>query len=63
MEKKSFLAILLEKQSAIKRIKSETHLNCDSVLNDVNRQIKQVSKINHGDPITGAGVTKSGQWD
>lgn len=57
----SFLAALLKKKSTIKQTGSERGLkpvNTNALEQEVDRQVHQA--IAGGDPIKGAGVTKSG---
>ncbi len=59
-EKPSFLSGLFKKKADVFKIGNETGSDVQSALKEVDRQIKQAQK---GNPITGEGVTKSGEED
>ena len=56
----SFLAGLLRKKASVLEIQAGAGKSMTSVVNEVDRQIKQC--LTGGDPIKGRGVTKSGKW-
>lgn len=62
-EKQSFLGELLAKMSSVIRAGKEAGINTDALVEEVQRQIDQTSPQRGGDPITGKGVTKSGEED
>ncbi|HVF69384.1 MAG TPA: hypothetical protein VNA13_02335 [Xanthomonadales bacterium] len=59
----SFAADLFRKYAHVRRIEDTAKVNVSAVTNEVKRQVKQVSRRNLGNPITGEGVTKSGSED
>ena len=59
----SFLAQLLAKLSFTKQVGEETGKSTTAAQQEVWRQIGQTSPKKGGDPITGQGVTKSGNED
>ena len=59
----SFLAQLLAKLSFTKQVEKQTGKSTEAAQREVWRQISQTSPQKGGDPITGRGVTKSGQED
>lgn len=64
MEKdESFLGALFKKLAAVKNVGAETGKDTTAAQNEVLKQIKQVSKNQGGEPISGKGVTKSGRED
>jgi hypothetical protein len=56
----SFISKLFTKLSFTKQIEAKTGKTTAAAQDEVLRQIRQAS---HGNPITGEGVTKSGQED
>lgn len=62
-ENDSFLADLVRKQAMLKGVEAATGANISGPENEIKRQIKQVSRRQLGNPITGEGVTKSGEED
>lgn len=58
--KGNFVGDLFRKLAAVRDIASKTGKDTEALEAEVKRQIKQVSKVNEGDPITGEGVTKAG---
>jgi len=59
----SFLAQLFKKLANTIRVQQETGASTEAAQKEVWRQISQISPQKGGDPITGKGVTKSGQED
>lgn len=59
----SFAGELFRKYAAVKLIETRTEVVTRAAEQEVLRQVKQVSLINGGNPITGEGVTKSGLGD
>jgi hypothetical protein len=59
----SFLAYLLKKLANTISIQIETGKSTTAAQQEVWRQIHQTSPKKGGDPITGRGVTKSGEED
>ncbi|MGB9883418.1 MAG: hypothetical protein ACPLRN_02790 [Microgenomates group bacterium] len=59
----SFLSSLFKKLADTMRIQEETKKPTTAAQNEVWRQIGQTSREKGGNPITGKGVTKSGQED
>lgn len=62
-EKESFLGELLAKLAYVKQAGGKTGIDTSALVNEVERQIKQVSRASGGNPITGKGATKSGEED
>lgn len=60
---KSFLAQLLAKLSFTKQVEEQTGKSTQAAQKEVWRQIKQTIPKEGGNPITGRGVTKSGEED
>ena len=58
-----FLSQLFEKLSFTKQVEKATGKPTTAAQQEVWRQIGQTSPQKGGDPITGRGVTKSGQED
>lgn len=54
---------LLKKLATVRRMGELTGAKMDSAEREVERQLEQVSKVNGGNPITGKGITKSGDED
>jgi hypothetical protein len=59
----SFLSLLLEKLANMIKIEKQTGISTAAAQREVWRQIRQISLEKGGDPITGRGVTKSGEED
>lgn len=59
----SSLGQLLKNSSVVQGIQEKTGKPTTTARQEVSRQIKQVSKVGGGDPISGRGVTKSGKED
>lgn len=60
-ERQSFLGELLTKMASVIKSGKEAGINTDALVKEVQRQIGQTSSQKGGDPITGKGVTKSGE--
>ncbi|MCS6956683.1 MAG: hypothetical protein NZM02_02450 [Patescibacteria group bacterium] len=61
--RQSFLGELLTKMADVKKAGAEAGINTQALVKEVKRQMGQVSTQKSGDPITGKGVTKSGEED
>ena len=59
----SFIAELLRKKANAQKAENEAKINTRALVEEANRQITQVSRARGGNPISGEGVTKSGQED
>ncbi len=57
---RSFLDVLVIKLSFVRGVEDQNKVLTGAVQKDVFKQIKQVSKSENGDIISGEGVTKSG---
>lgn len=57
----SFLSLLLKKLAFTKQVEEVIGESTKAAQEEVWRQIKQTSSKKGGDPITGKGVTKSGE--
>ncbi|MEM5777877.1 MAG: hypothetical protein QXJ06_05560 [Candidatus Aenigmatarchaeota archaeon] len=53
----------MTKMSFVIRAEEEAGIKTDALVKEVQRQISQISPQKNGDPITGKGVTKSGEGD
>jgi len=62
-DRPSFVALLFQKLAFTKQVESQTGKSTGAAQTEVLRQIRQVSKSQGGDGITGKGVTKSGGDD
>lgn len=60
MIEKSFIDILVKKLSFVKQIENQKGVSTGAVQRDVERQMRQVSRSEKGNIISGEGVTKSG---
>jgi hypothetical protein len=62
-QNQSFLSQLLDKLAFTKQVEQQTGKPTTAAQQEVWRQIGQTSPKKGGNPITGRGVTKSGQED
>lgn len=56
----SFLDVLVKKLSFARGVENQKKVSTNAVQRDVERQMRQVSKKQNGDIISGKGATKSG---
>lgn len=62
-EQGSFLGHLLKKSSDVQAVQNKTGKSTGAAQREVARQIAQLSKAKGGNPLSGKGVTKSGEED
>lgn len=58
-DKQSFLADLMTKEAAVRQAGDEAGINVGALVTEAQRQ--QQEALKGGDPVKGAGVTKSGE--